>query len=265
MKTTIKFGILIAICVSSMFVGCKSLCCNKTVTDKTVKTYSIVIGMENSKAFGACPGCRLDSNRMRNLLLSYSNNGMSFLQDSQATVNNVIDAFDKAIESDSELIIFYYSGHGGQQKFVNTTNEVDGEDEFLCLYDSYLLDDIIWEKLILRSKRIFLIFDCCHSETMFRSPTISFGEQILEHSKIMQAGENVEDSINMLVWSGCPDDTYSYGSSQGGLLTNAILKNYGKDKTYSEIWKTVIKTPNLLRQNPQRTQYGSGFDGTIFK
>lgn len=270
-KNTIgKYLSIIVTCFSIFFInGCKTFCEKDLVNDKiekSKKTYSIVIGMETSKAFGSCPGCRLDSNRMRDLLKPYSSAGMSFLQDSQATVNNVLKEFDKAIKSNSDLIIFYYSGHGGHQKFANTSNEVDGEDEFLCLYDSYLLDDLIWEKLITKSKRIHLIFDCCHSETMFRSSNILFENQIQEHSMIMQSAKDSSfENINMLVWSGCPDNTYSYGSSQGGLLTNAILKNFDKNKTYCEIWKNVLKTPNLKRQSPQRTQYGSGFGGKIFE
>lgn len=255
-----------------LLAGCRTTS-GRVIPDKAEKsqsTYVIVIGMENSKAFGACPGCNLDSNRMRDILTPYATAGITFLQNQNATKKNVLAAFEKAISTNPDLIIFYYSGHGGHQKFADTTNEKDGEDEFLCLYDTYLKDDIIWEKLVTRSKRIHLIFDCCHSQTMFRNSDISltFESQIRNHSMIMESNKGIEEpdhNINMLVWSGCPDYTYSYGSSQGGLLTNAIIKNFKKDRTYWEVWKNVIKTPNLKRQSPQMTQYGVGFGGKVFE
>ena len=68
--------------------------------------------------------------------------------------------------------------------------------------------------------------------------------------------------IAMLCWSGCPDDTFSYGASSGGQFTNAILRHFNDQKTYEALWNE-IKNDKTLRmyENPQSTAIGSGFDG----
>lgn len=257
-------------------IGCKTTNIDNMKIADTVEvsksTYCIVIGMEKSKAFGECPGCTLDSNNMKALLTPYASAGMTFLQNSQATKENVLSAFDKALSTNPDLIIFYYSGHGGHAQFSHTT-EKDNEDEFLCLYDTYLLDDLIWEKLIVKSKRIHLIFDCCHSETMFKTSNIkmTFESQIDIYSKNMNSFANSRDvidlnqSVNMLVWSGCPDSSYSYGNSNGGLFTNTLLKQFNRNKTYWQLWKEIDASSAVKRQNPQVTQFGKGFAGKVFE
>jgi hypothetical protein len=71
----------------------------------------------------------------------------------------------------------------------------------------------------------------------------------------------------MLCWSGCPDDTYSYGASSGGQFTNALLRHLDATKTYEYLWNE-IKNDRLLRsyENPQSTVLGNGFTGkAIFR
>lgn len=43
----------------------------------------------------------------------------------------------------------------------------------------------------------------------------------------------------MLCWSGCPDDKYSWGSSTGGYMTNALRKYFKKSLTYDKLWKKI--------------------------
>ena len=73
---------------------------------------------------------------------------------------------------------------------------------------------------------------------------------------------NETQPFSMLCWSGCPDDTYSYGSSSGGQFTNAIFRHFNEKLTYQELWDK-IKNDKTLRayENPQSTVIGCGFDG----
>ena len=68
-----------------------------------------------------------------------------------------------------------------------------------------------------------------------------------------------DSPVDMLVWSGCPDNTYSYGDSNGGLMTNAFLAavNGGKT-TYKDIWSSIKsnKTLSQYSQIPQQTILG---------
>lgn len=230
------------------------------------KTTSIVIvGMKNSAKFGKCVGADVDATTMTGILSSYGK--PLVLRDSQARKAAVISALSEAVKSD--LCIFTYSGHGGSEKFADTafdSSEKDGKDEYLCLYDTYLKDTEIWSIISKAKGRVFMIFDCCHSATMFRSASGS-GESVKSEPFTMQMLDEVVlpqgSNVNLLVWSGCPDDGYSYGDASGGILTNAIKRAFGKNRTYDDVWN---RTRNLAQdQNPQRTQIGEGFGGKIFR
>lgn len=148
--------------------------------DKT-KKYSLIVGMETSK-WGACAGSNKDSNTMLDLIKQYVDGShIVKLNNGQATTIAVRKALKEQIAKVPEdgLFIFTYSGHGGQtSKKANASNETDGKDEFLCLYDGYILDDELWEIFNTCQGRVFVIFDCCHSSTMFRLPSEPIDEEL---------------------------------------------------------------------------------------
>ena len=229
------------------------------------KTTSIVIvGMKNSAKFGKCLGADIDAATMTGILTKYGK--PVILQDSNARKSAVVSALTEAIKAD--LCIFFYSGHGGSDRFSDTkfdSTETDGKDEYLCLYDTYLRDTEIWSIISKAKGRVFMIFDCCHSATMFRSPVNE--EEVSSEPFTMQMLDDIVlpqgSGVNLLVWSGCPDDNYSYGGSDGGVLTNAIRDSYKADKSYEDVWSSAEK--KARSQHPQRTQIGSGFGGKVFK
>ena len=237
---------------------------NRTRSAK-IPRYAVVIGVENSRRFGACPGARHDSLQMKKLLKDIS--AMEYLLDANATKDHVVQMVKDMIEKVPEdgIFILTYSGHGGSQRFADTKNEDDGKDEFLCLYDTYLKDDDIWDMVTKCKGRVFLFFDCCHSETMFRAPLIP-PEDLLKEPEDDLCGVGARDAVittspvDMLVWSGCPDNTYSYGDNAGGLFTNALLDalNSGK-RTYKEIWSHIKADKSLSQytQKPQQTVLGN--------
>lgn len=255
---------ILSLCLLCSIIGCK----NDTIHDNTQDNFTIsgtnsavkaiVVGVENGWA-GPCPGSLLDTKTMTSMLQQANVTDITCMTDSNATVNNVINAFKSAL--DSELIIFYYSGHGGSQpkQNMNDAFEVDGNDEYLCLYDSGLLDDDIWKLVTMAKGKVFLIFDCCHSETMFRQPGLKLNKTKIS-SNIMSA----RSSISMLCWSGCPDNTYSYGSSKGGQFTNAIKRYFKPNMTYDELWNKVV-TDDVLRsyQICRMTKIGLDFGSSI--
>ncbi|MBO6031847.1 MAG: caspase family protein [Prevotella sp.] len=249
---------LIVTCLLSLsFLGCKIN--NISVPEaKSTNTYVVVVGLETSKFAGSCPGAGYDADRMYKLLAQFSPN-IVLLRDSNATKANVASALSRAVENAKEgLVIFSYSGHGGSEPFKDTgMEEADGSDEFLCLYDTYMRDNEIWDIISKSNGRIFMIYDCCHSQTLYRNvgfkvrPPLSWDYRL-----------NEQKSFSMLCWSGCPDNTYSYGASNGGQFTNALLRHFGEHKTYEGLWNE-IKNDRTLRsyENPQSTVLGKGFDG----
>ena len=199
-------------------------------------TSIVIAGVENGFA-GKCDGTLKDAEDMSNLLKPYSAD-MTVLKDKQATASAMLAAMEKAVRSD--LAIIYFSGHGGSQPSSDAF-EVDGNDEFICCYDRGVLDNRIWEIVCKAKGRVFLIFDCCHSETMFRTPGVTFSSRA---GKALRAGTQPR----MLCWSGCPDSSYSYGSASGGEFTTALRKYASQDKTYAEVWKKIAEDGRLKSQ-----------------
>ena len=223
-------------------------------------TACLCIGMQNSSKYGACPGAYLDSTRMHKLLTKYGSSAC--LGDRTATVAAVKAAMQEACRK--KLAIIFYSGHGGR---VANPKAQDGSgySEHLCLNNGALFDYAIWDIVSKASGRVVLIFDCCHSATMYRSSAKDnsyrfnhgFEFSMLRNMAFAQ-GKN-----NVLVWSGCPSDNYSYGDDNGGVLTNAILSSYSEGRSYDEVWRRASK--KAYGQRPVRTVIGEGFDGKVFR
>jgi uncharacterized caspase-like protein len=116
---------------------------------------------------------------MSKLLQPYATN-IVVLTDKAATSSNVISAFENAVNSD--FSIFYFSGHGGSSS-TSDKFEIDGRDEYICCYDKGVPDNKIWDIICKSKGRVFLIFDCCHSETMFRTPGILFKSILTKTSR----------------------------------------------------------------------------------
>ena len=252
---------LIALTVAVIsLVGCDPTNNNNTTTTTTTTndTYTIVTGVENGYA-GKCEGCLLDAKRMTEILSPYSKT-LTYLTDKNANRQAVVNALTEGVKHN--LCIFFYSGHGGSVKTYTDKTEVDGHDEYLCLYDKELLDNDIWNIIKNAKGRVFLMFDCCHSGTMFRAP-VTFIRQRMK----LSATSTVSASVDILCWSGCPDDTYSYGGSDGGEFTNAIRKYFKSTLTYNELWSKVEADSSLKKyEQVQRTIIGKNFGNTkIFK
>lgn len=223
-------------------------------------TAVVCVGMQSSSKYGSCPGAGSDSTRMHKLLSDYGT--AVLLQNKQATVSAVKAALEQACRK--KLCIFFYSGHGGRVRNPKA-QDGSGYSEHLCLNNGALYDYAIWDVISRAKGRVVLIFDCCHAATMYRSSakynSYKFNrgfEFAMLHNMAFAQGKN-----NILVWSGCPADNYSYGDDSGGVLTNGILSSYREGRTYDEVWTKAAA--RAASQNPVRTLIGEGFDGPVFR
>lgn len=250
----------------------------------------LCVGMESSARFGSCPGCELDAKRLSSLMKDQYGYAGDLLVSGMATKAEVVGLLKKGVESTPEdgLFLFFYSGHGGQEYLGG--KEPDGsdrEDEFLCLYDTYLLDDEIWDIVSTCKGRVFLYFDACHSATMYRSVAaglkktrgaraLSYEGDDLVKSKgftfrperfvkasPMEASDKAS-APRILCWSGCKESEYSYGSNSGGTLTTCVVSNWKKGTTYDELWEKARKDVKKMQetQNPVQTYVGAFPAGT---
>ena len=250
-KLSILAALILCFCTS-----CASIMTGTKEADKK-STAVVCIGMQRSAAFGECPGAGIDATRMYNILTKYSDDA-KLLISNQAIYTNVRAAMIAACQKD--LAIIYYSGHGGSQKQKITSNttyvEPSGHDSFLCLYNAAMMDDEIWAIVSQAKGRVVLMFDCCHSATMFRGfPIMTFAKQTSA-----LAASTEKDGPRLLVLSGCDDLSYSYGADDGGLMTNLFLRKYKNTKSYDEVFSAVEKNKELGRsQNVHFTEIGKSF------
>ncbi|WP_287518827.1 caspase family protein [Okeania sp. SIO2C2] len=100
----------------------------------------------------------------------------------QATRQGIIDGFQQYLcqAGSDDIALFYYSGHGGQQKAPEELLylDPDGLNETLVCYDSrspggYDLADkelrYLLAKVAEKEPRVIVIFDCCHAGAGTRS------------------------------------------------------------------------------------------------
>ena len=264
-------------CVAS----CAPTAGNTTAQTDGRVTY-LCIGMETSKRFGECPGCEKDAKTMTSIFKDELGYSGTTLCSSEATKSKVVSLLKDGIAKTPEdgLFIFSYSGHGGQEALGGKEPDgSDSEDEYLCLYDTYMLDDEIWEIVSECRGRVFLYFDCCHSATMYRSikseKAAKFGAAatpavaVFDESgnpvpvsvqddmvqsrgftfripsrrvfKVSRDGSSTVagEGLRMLCWSGCKEAEYSYGSAFGGTMTLAVKKYWEKGLSYETLWNDV--------------------------
>lgn len=214
---------------------------------------AVCVGVENGFA-GPCPGAKVDATRMSKLLEEFSRE-VVLLLDEKATRGEVLEKMKWAV--DGELAVVFYSGHGGQN-WTGDSSEADGKDEFMCCWDKGLLDDDIWNVLS-KGRRVVLICDCCHSKTMFRAP--SLGHRMMRRAeKVGACRDGEEKKVGILCWSGCPDDTFSYGSDGGGEFTNTLLEKFKRGQTYKELWEKIVEDKSLREfEIVQETVVGEDF------
>lgn len=255
----------------------------------------LCVGMETSKRFGSCPGCAIDAKRMTNLLRDEFGYKGETLVSAQATKKAVVSKLKDGISKTPEngLFLFIYSGHGGQEYLGGTEPDgSDKDDEYLCLYDTYMLDDEIWEIVSKCKGRVFMYFDACHSATMYRSVAsdmsirasgekgeaialaaeglvwstgFTFDPSDMVFAEAMSAGDGqlkLKSIPRILCWSGCKEAEYSYGGSYGGVMTTALSKNWKKGISYDDLWAKVVKGVQKEQptQHPVSTRVGSGWD-----
>lgn len=129
-------------------------------------------------------GCGNDVAIFKDVLVrrfQFSEERITVLRDEQATRVGILAAMNELVEraGHEDEVVFYYSGHGSQQKDGPEKDEADGKDETLVPYDSGrapfdnqdISDDEIYLwllRLTAKTPFVTLILDCCHSGTILR-------------------------------------------------------------------------------------------------
>ena len=195
------------------------------------KQHAILVGLKSvdEDAYGGwngengCWGCELDVDNIERILspLGYKS---TIIKTARATRSAVLDALKAAAKKlkSGDTLLFYYSGHGGQQPDRNG-DEADGRDETLVAYDGEVIDDQlneIWVKFK-SGVRIIMISDSCNSGTNYRNL-----RNVREATPIHPLAPDVSTQMRaeMIHLGGCRDGYTSSGYQAGGKFTMALCE-----------------------------------------
>lgn len=188
---------------------------------------------------GYCPGCDVDVSEFAKLCNLRGFDGIHVLLNRFADDAYLDYAFVRCCEmlTDDDLLVLYFSGHGGQQPDKDGDEE-DGKDETICLWSQELVDDDIAEylKLIPKGVRVLMITDSCHSGTNYRAIPKSSPIKLTKSPESLRA--------SMLHFGGCSDDRFSYGTEEGGVFTQNLVKVAKRSRrplSYREWFERTLK------------------------
>jgi hypothetical protein len=147
----------------------------------THNIYALLVGIDNYvPPIPALQGCVNDINAIETYLQTQIDGEWKLnykkLTDEQATRQAIIDGFQQYLTqaNENDIALFYYSGHGGQEKAPSEfwKLEPDGLDETLVCYDSRTLGNhdladkelrYLLAQVAKKNPRVIVILDCCHS------------------------------------------------------------------------------------------------------
>jgi len=210
---------------------------------------------------GGCWGCELDVDNVERILAAQGFQ-TTVLKTAQATHDNVLQALRSAINSlaSEDILVFYYSGHGGQQPdFASPTkDESDGQDETLVAYDRQIIDDELNEIWLSATQgaRIVMISDSCNSGTNYRM----VGTFLTPTPIIPVVDSAVQDQMKaqLIHYGGCRDGFSSSGYLGGGAFTTALCNAWANGSFDGNYLQLHQKTAALVTtgQIPQYNGYG---------
>lgn len=198
------------------------------------------------------------------VLCGYKKENITLLLNDQATMQGMFDALDKVIESTNEesSFLLYYSGHGG---FDNGTS-------YLCPYDKihdqskYISGKELRDKLTqIKSKRMFILFDCCHAGAFFDgedeviSQTISDNTKrniIHKQSTLDGLAQEIDDEQGMVIVASSQAEERSWGKRDEdfSIFTTTLIEALKAKNKYffaDEYVRTVETVNYVFERTPQ--------------
>ena len=205
-------------------------------------------GMDMS---GGCSQSEHDVDQMQSILepLGYQ---ITNLKTSEATHDKVMHTLKdriKALARD-DIVIFYYSGHGGLRRNDTGESRGDYQDETLVTYDRDIIDNEltkIWYSAC-TGARIVVISDCCGGEGIIdlKPPVLAQQHGIIRR---MKAG--------LIHYSACREK----GTARDGVFTTALYNAWDSgrfDGDYRQLFmEAACRSFSSNRdQIPQYNEYG---------
>ena len=235
-------------------IGCTTAHHTTPPASSTAQRRALVVGMTAVDPAswggwsGACPGSDVDASTMA-LLCREQGIPATTLANAQATREAVLSAARSlwAGLTAGDLLVIYYSGHGGQVRDTNGDEE-DGQDETICLWDGPLTDDTLaalWSEMP-AGLRVFFVTDSCHSGTNYRQ------------RRTLRRSIPRDCPVSILHFGGAADGASSHGDAQGGTFTTALIDAWRAGQTY-RAWYDTAASRMPKWQTPVLSEWGQSY------
>lgn len=224
----------------------------------TVIRRAVCVGLLNTASGDKpCEGTDVDARTVAGWM---PDRQVTMLQDAAATIEGVKAAIRQAAEGmdETSLLVLSLSGHGTRRRDASG-DEDDGKDEGLVLWDGTWWDDEVWELICsLPPCRIEIITDTCHAEGNWRT-VLTLG---LAGPRYVQMELGLDDTRRsewggqLIQYAGCREDSYSYGTDEGGTLTQTmdITREAGMSRA---AWFRATAAWMPAHQRPVLTHYNA--------
>lgn len=220
--------------------------------------YALVIGVDNDQK---TKQVLRDAQAIYDVLCNqelcgYKKENITLLLDTKATTESINEALDDIIAKSDEnsSFLLFYSGHGGYH---------NGRSYLLpfgATSTSLILGDKLREKLSqMKSKRIIILFDCCHSAGFFSgkddviSQTISINTSqraIPKNSDLEGIAQEIDDEQGMVILASSQAEELSWGDSNDdySVLTTSFIEalNAKHKHFFADEFIRMVETVNYV-------------------
>lgn len=177
----------------------------------------------------------------------------AFFIEDQLTRNNLLSHLDSKSFDSTDIVIFYFTGHGFRTK--------DKQSKWPNLYfsktnSSLELDEVV-ERLSKKNPQFALIIaDCCNNYTDQVMPEVQYFsfEPSSHHTFHPKVAELFKNSRGLLVISGAEPGGFSWSNDEGGILTAAFFEALGFRSRSSVNWDLVQENVELQTKHIQKVQ-----------
>lgn len=221
------------------------------------KRLALVIGNSNYQNGGSLPNPVNDANAIASALQSVGFEVMKYQDVTQKEMKMAINAFGKKLNG-YEVGVFYYAGHGIQNKGMNymIPVEADLQTEEQVEFDCVAADRVLAYMDAAQVKVNVIIMDACRNNPFERSWHRSANGNGLA---MMNAPTG-----SLIAYATAPGRVASDGEGSNGLYTSALLKHLGDPKlTIEQVFKKVrteVTEKSMGAQVPWETTSLTGDD-----
>ncbi len=235
--------------------------------------YALIIGVDyKQKTESVLKDAQSIYNLLSNeKLCGYKKDNISLLLDDKATMKGILDELDDIVAKTDEnsSFLLYYSGHGGYEQGIS----------YLCPHDkiisnsNYVSGQEIRDRLSkMKSKRIFILFDCCHSGSFFDGKDDIISQTISENTKkqivhkdstLEGLAQEIDDERGMVILASSQASELSWGDENDSVFTTCLMeafkathKHFFADeyvRTVETVNYVFERTPELIEKLKERS------------